>query len=288
MLFFDLSVYKCILMIYICKRRKEEEDKLMSSLSTISKPQDRPVIATITGDAGVGKTTLAATFPNPIFIRIEDGLQAIPENMRPDAFPVISKLDELWAQLTDLIKEPHNYKTVVIDSITQLETLFGEHVIEQDIKNPKSLAQANGGYGAGYLAVSALHGRVRKAAKVLNEKRNMNVIFIAHSDVSTIELPDADPYSRYELRLHKKSMPHFTDNVDLVSYIKLETFTTGDGERKKAVSSGNRIAVCYTAAAQISKNRFGIDEDLYVEKGVNPFLPYIPTLVVKQTKKESK
>jgi len=260
----------------------------MSSLSTISKPQDRPVIATITGDAGVGKTTLAATFPNPIFIRIEDGLQAIPEKMRPDAFPVISKLDELWAQLTDLIKEPHNYQTVVIDSITQLETLFGEHVIEQDIKNPKSLAQANGGYGAGYLAVSALHGRVRKAAKVLNEKRNMNVIFIAHSDVSTIELPDADPYSRYELRLHKKSMPHFTDNVDLVSYIKLETFTTGDGERKKAVSSGNRIAVCYTAAAQISKNRFGIDEDLYVEKGVNPFLPYIPTLAVKQTKKESK
>lgn len=257
----------------------------MSSLSTITKPQDRAVIATITGDAGVGKTTLASTFPKPIVIRIEDGLQAVPADIRPDAFPVVGKVDELWQQLTDLIKEDHDYQTVIIDSITQLETLFGEHVIEQDIKKPKSLAQANGGYGAGYLAVSSLHGRVRKAAKMLNEKRGMNVIFIAHSDVSTIELPDADPYSRYELRLHKKSTPHYVDNVDLVAYLKLETFTQGDGERKKAISSGNRIAVCYTAAAQIGKNRFGIDEDLYVEKGVNPFLEIIPTLNTKKGKK---
>jgi len=50
----------------------------MSVLSGISKPQDRPVIVTLCGDSGMGKTTLAATFPNPIVIRAEDGLQAIP------------------------------------------------------------------------------------------------------------------------------------------------------------------------------------------------------------------
>ena len=228
---------------------------IMSILSTVTKPQDRPIIGTITGDAGTGKTTLAATFPKPIFIRIEDGLQAIPEAQRPDAFPVVSQIDALWSQLKALLPTEHDYKTLVLDSITQLETLFAEHVIESDPKSPKSLAQANGGYGAGYLAVSALHGRVRKAAKMLNEKRGMNVVFIAHSDVTTIELPDADPYSRYELRLHKKCVPHYVDNVDLVAYLKLETFTTGDGDRKKAISSGNRIAVCYTGAAQVSKNR---------------------------------
>jgi len=250
----------------------------MSLLSTVTKPQDRPIIGTITGDAGTGKTTLGATFPNPIFIRVEDGLQAIPDGHRPDAFPVISHVDDLWNQLKALITDEHEYKTVIIDSVTQLETLFGEHVIDSDIKKPKSLAQANGGYGAGYLAVSAMHGRVRKAAKMLNEKRGMNVIFIAHSDVSTIELPDQDPYSRYELRLHKKCVPHYVDNVDLVAYLKLETFTTGDGDRKKAISSGNRIAVCYTGAAQVSKNRYGITEDLPVPHGQNPFIKFIPTL----------
>jgi hypothetical protein len=250
----------------------------MSILSTVTKPQDRPIIGTITGDAGTGKTTLAATFPKPIFIRIEDGLQSIPADQRPDAFPVVSQVDDLWHQLKALITDEHDYKTLVLDSITQLETLFAEHVIESDPKSPKSLAQANGGYGAGYLAVSALHGRVRKAAKMLNEKRGMNVVFIAHSDVTTIELPDADPYSRYELRLHKKCVPHYVDNVDLVAYLKLETFTTGDGDRKKAISSGNRIAVCYTGAAQVSKNRYGITEDLPVAQGENPFIPFISSL----------
>jgi hypothetical protein len=257
----------------------------MSILSTVEKPQDRPVIATITGDAGVGKTTLAATFPKPIFIRIEDGLQSVPSDIRPDAFPVISKVDELWNQLTALIKDEHDYQTVVIDSVTQLETLFSEYIIESDPKKPKSLAQAMGGYGAGYGAVSALHGRVRKAAKMLNTQRNMHVVFIAHSDVSTVELPDEDPYSRYELRLHKKSVPHYVDNVDLVAYLKLETFTTGEGERKKAISSGNRIAICYTAAAQISKNRYDIKEPLEVEQGVNPFVSFIPSLTTKKASK---
>ena len=250
----------------------------MSILSTITKPADRSVIATITGDAGTGKTSLAATFPKPVFIRVEDGLQAIPEATRPDALPVVTKVEQLWEQLTALIKEKHDYKTVVIDSVTQLETLFSEYVIETDPKKPKSLAQANGGYGAGFGAVSAMHGRVRKAAKALNEMRGLNVVFIAHSDVTTIELPDEDPYSRYELRLHKKSVPHYVDNVDLVAYLKLETFTTGDGDRKKAMSTGNRVAICYTAAAQVTKNRFGISEPIDVELGKNPFVNYIPTL----------
>jgi hypothetical protein len=247
-------------------------------IETISKPQNRAVIATITGDAGVGKTTFAATFPKPVFIRAEDGLQSVPIDRRPDAFPVLANVDDLWNQLISLMKEKHDYQTLVIDSVTQLETLFTDYVIESDPKKPKSLAQAMGGYGAGYQAVASMHSRVRKAAKLLNENKNMHVVFIAHSDVSTIELPDQDPYSRYELRLHKKSMPHYVDNVDLVAYLKLETFTTGEGERKKAISDGTRVAVCHTAAAQISKNRYGIVEPLFVKEGENPLTAFIPSL----------
>jgi Cdc6-like AAA superfamily ATPase len=250
----------------------------MSLLSTIAKPGERAPIITITGEPGTGKTTLAATFPKPIFIRAEDGLQAIPLADRPDAFPVLSSVDDLWAQLMTLVNEEHDYQTLVIDSATQLETLFGEHIVDSDMKKPKSLAQAHGGYGAGYVAVANLHGRVRKAAKILNETRNMTVIFIAHSEVSTVELPDQDSYSKYDLRMHKKSLTHYTDNVDMVVYLKLETFTKGDGDRKKAISSGARVAICDTAAAQCSKNRYGITQPVSVEKGVNPFVQFIPAL----------
>lgn len=250
----------------------------MSILSSIAKPNDRPIICTITGDAGLGKTSLAATFPRPIFIRAEDGLQAIPLATRPDAFPILTSVDDLWEQLTALIKENHDYKTLVIDSITQLDTLFLNYIVDTDPKKPKSIAQALGGYGAGFQAMSSLHGRVRKAAGILNETKGMNIVFIAHAETETIELPDQDPYTRYNIRMQKKSVSHYSDNTDLVAYLKLETHTFGEGDKKKAISDGTRILVTYASAANISKNRFGISEDIHVAAGVNPFINLIPSI----------
>lgn len=249
----------------------------MSYLSKISKPKDRPIIATILGDAGMGKTSLAATFPNPIFIRAEDGLQAIPEDSRPDAFPVIASCDDLWGQMAALINEEHEYKTVVIDSVTALERMFIQDIIDSDPKKPKSINQAMGGYGAGLSAVATMHQRVRKAAGMLVDQ-GMNIVFIAHADTETIELPDSDPYTRYNLRLGKKSAAPYTDDVDLCGFIKLQTFTLGDGDRKKAISDGSRILVTYATAANVSKNRFAISEDLPVVLGENPLVPYIKSL----------
>jgi len=257
----------------------------MSILETISKPNDRPVIATITGDAGMGKTSLAATFPRPIVVRSEDGLQSIPIDTRPDAFPVIKKVNDLWEQLNALINETHEYKTVIIDSVTALERLFIQHVVESDPKQPKSINQALGGYGAGLQAVAGMHARVRKAAGFLVEK-GMNVVFIAHADTETIELPDTDPYTKYSLRLGKKSVAPYTDDVDLVGFLKLETFTTGDGERKKALSDGTRILVTYATAANVSKNRYSIEEDLVVKKGENPLVNFISSLKTQTQKKD--
>ena len=247
----------------------------MSILDSIKKPDKRPVIATICGDSGIGKTSLACTFPDPIVIRGEDGLQSIGKKNMPDAFPLIDTVEHLWDQLTALIKEDHKYKTVIIDSVTAIERLFINHIVDNDSKQPKSINQALGGYGAGLSAVGAMHQRVRKACGILNEKKGMHIIFVAHADTETIELPDSDPYTRYNLRLGKKSQAPYIDDSDLVAFIKLEMHTFGDGDRKKAVSDGTRIAVCYATAANVSKNRYGISEDIIIEKNKNPFLQII-------------
>ena len=250
----------------------------MSVLSQVSKPADRPVIATICGDSGLGKTTLAASFPKPIVIRAEDGLQAVPAELRPDAFPVLQNEAQLWEQFIALLQENHDYKTVVIDSVTALERMFTQYVVESDPKKPRSINQALGGYGAGLQAVAAMHQRVRKACGLLNERKGMHVVFVAHADTETIELPDQDPYTRYSLRLGKKSVAPYVDDSDVVGFLKLETFTTGDGERKKAISDGTRVLITYATAANVSKNRFGITQDLHVKQGENPLIPFIPSL----------
>ena len=173
-------------------------------LANIQRPKDRATIATILGDSGIGKTSLACSFPEPVVIRAEDGLQSIPTEQRPDAFPPLANVKDLWEQLTALIKEEHEYKTLVVDSVTALERLFVAHVIDNDPKQPRSINQALGGYGAGLNAVATMHQRLRKACGILNEQRGMNVIFVAHADTENIELPDSDPYTRYSLRLSKK------------------------------------------------------------------------------------
>src|SRR5699024_7664964 len=178
----------------------------MSVLSSIKKPDDRPAIVTILGDSGLGKTSLACTFPNPIVIRAEDGLSAIPAEQRPDAFPIIQKVDDVWDQLMGLIKEDHDYKTLIVDSVTALERLFVQHVIDSDPKNPRSINQANGGYGAGLAAVATMHQRVRKACGLLNERKGMHVVFVAHADTETVDLPDEDACTKNRLGMGKRSV----------------------------------------------------------------------------------
>lgn len=249
----------------------------MSILQQISKPADRPVVVTILGDSGMGKTSLAASFPKPLFIRGEDGLQAVPAESRPDALPLVESVDQLWDQFKAVITEEHDYKTIVVDSVTALERLFIQHVIDTDPKKPKSINTAMGGYGAGFNAVASMHQRVRRAAERMVQK-GLNVVFVAHADVDQIDLPDEDPFSRYNLRLNKKSVAPYVDDSDVVGFIKLKTFTTGDGERKKAISDGSRVLVTYATAANVSKNRYGITEDLVVELGENPLVGYVPFL----------
>jgi len=258
----------------------------MGILDTIKKPGDRPVVVTLCGDSGMGKTTLAASFPKPIFIRAEDGVQSIPENLKPDVFPVINDVEDLWNQLKGLMGEEHGYKTLVVDSITALERMFIADVIAKDNKKATNIQQAAGGYGAGREAVAIMHQRLRKAASILAEKRGMHTVFIAHVEIGTENPPDDDSFSKYGLRLHAKSMAPYVDDVDVVGFLKLETYTTGEGERKKAVSDGTRVLITYATAANVSKNRYGITEPLTVLPGQNPLEQYIPALSVVTVKEK--
>ena len=266
----------------------------MSILGSIEKPKDRPPIITICGDAGAGKTRLAATFPNPIFIRAEDGMQSIPAGERPDAFPVLrgAKASEivtaLFDQMIALLREPHEYQTLVIDSVTALDEIFTAEALEKDGK-AKTLATALGGYGAGVQYVSSQHHRVRKAAQLLNERRGMTVVFLAHADIETMRLPDQDDYQRWSLRLPQKSLPAYTDFPDIIGFIRqVSVIKGGEGERKRALSSEDRELIIYSGAAQVSKNRYGITEALDVPEGENPLLGLIPGLPGAAQAKKSK
>lgn len=262
---------------------------MSSILSTVAKPAPRPPIITICGDAGTGKTSLAASFPDPIVIRAEDGLGRISKQVdAPMAFPTLANSEQLWEQLIALLNEDHDYSTLVIDSVTKLEEIFVREILEKD-QRAKGINQALGGYGNGPAAVAAQHGRVRKAAGLLNERKGMAIVFIAHADLETMRLPDTDDYQRYSLRMMPKGIPCYVDDVDLVGYVRLASALRGDeGERKKVISTGDREFVCHATAASVSKNGLGITESLPFNEGTNPLLPYFTGIAQQQPQPESK
>ena len=246
------------------------------NLKSLSKPTgQRPVIATLFGEGGMGKTTLAAMFPKPVFIRTEDGTASLQGNENVSLFPLATSSKDVFDAIEVLATEKHEFKTLVIDSITQLATMIESEIVAADSK-AKSINQAGGGYGAGYGTASEVHRQVRDWAGSLAYETGMNVVFIGHADTETLDLPDMDPYARYCVRMHKKSIPHYTDNVDLVGLIRLKTFTRGDGDKKRAISTGEREILCFPQASSVTKNRFNITEPLpFTFDGGNPFQQFV-------------
>ena len=69
-------------------------------LKSLSKPKgDRPVIMTIFGEAGLGKTTLAAMMPSPVFIRTEDGTMSLVGNDDVALFDMATSTKEVLDQI---------------------------------------------------------------------------------------------------------------------------------------------------------------------------------------------
>ncbi len=245
-------------------------------LKKLERPRgQRPIIATFFGEGGMGKSTLAAMFPKPVFIRTEDGTASLAGNDEVMLFPLVSSSQEVLDQIEALATQEHEFKTVVIDSITQLATLIEHEIVAADPK-AKSINQAGGGYGAGYNTAAEKHRQVREWAGALAYERGMNVIFIGHADTETLDLPDFDPFARYTVRMHKKSLPHYTDNVDLVGLIRLKTYVRGDGDKKRAISTGDREIICFPQASSVTKNRFNITQPLpFTFESGNPFEAFV-------------
>lgn len=247
------------------------------SLSSLSSVKSKPVIATILGEAGVGKTTLAATFPSPVIVPIEDGLQSLEGKDIP-AFPLVESSVELMECLNALATEPHDFKTVIFDSVTRLNELFEKEVIDSDPKGPATINQALGGFGNGAVAVAHKHRNLRDLCGVLRDKFNMHVVFIAHADTEMLELPDQDSFHRYTIRMNKRSVSAYIDNVDLVGLLRIKTFTTGEKDKKRATTNGTIELVVNAMPSSVSKNRYGIDRPITVEKGINPLKGLISSI----------
>ena len=271
----------------------------MSYLSQVKKPVPQAPVITIVGFAGSGKSSLAGLFPNSIFIQAENAtsvFETMPEELQPAFFPQlpianakknIKTSDVLFEQLRELMTQEHDFKTVVIDSITALNIMFEQEVVEFDDKGASNIGEAQGGYNKGYLVVAGIHAKLRAACEHLR-KRGISVVFLAHTGIVKMKnRPESGEYVAYSLDMHERSRAIYVSSSDIVAYLKARDFVIGGEENKKGqttkfgrvTNTGERVLITSsdgTIGYIDAKNRYALPDEIEVNKGENPLISLIP------------
>ena len=212
----------------------------------------------IYGPEGIGKSTLASKFPEPIFIDTEGSTAQLDVKR----FEKPSSWTMLLQQVKYAAQNPDIAKTLVIDTADWAEKLLKDHVCA--VNNWSSIESP--GYGKGYTVLAEEWARL---FEVLNEvvKAGLNVVITAHAQMRKFEQPDEmGSYDRWELKLEKKTAPITKEWADIVLFCNFKTDVVIDSKTKKAKATGGH-RVMYTShhPAWDAKNRHGLNEELPME-----------------------
>lgn len=244
------------------------------------------------GPESVGKTTLAADMPRPIFVDIEDGsLELDVARYVFDGGEVVpSCYEAVRDAIHQVLKQPHEFETLVLDSVDRLEALIWAYICRRESgkiseynKRGKQITQIdNFPYGRGYnLAVHEFENLLVDLERV-RKQRGMHVVLIGHTHVKTFKNPEGDDYDRYWLRLHPSMAGVLKDWVDVLGFCRfVEGATTEEGARPRGWSSGRRVVKLTRSAAYDAKSRIPMPDEVEMSE-TSPFGAFAQAMLVGQ------
>lgn len=206
------------------------------------------------GVEGIGKSTFASKFPNPVFIDTEGSTA----NMS------VNRLDKpsSWQMLIDevsYVKQTKICSTLIIDTGDWAETLANQHIIARNgITSIEDL-----GYGKGYTMVKEEFGKLLNLLSELTDA-GINVVVTAHAELKKKEEPDQmGAYDRYQLKLSRQCAPLLKEWSDMVLFANYETTIVTDSKTKsKKATGGQRVMFTTHHPAWDAKNRHNLPEKL--------------------------
>lgn len=210
----------------------------------------------IYGSEGIGKSTLAAQFPKPLFIDTEGST----DHMDVSRTEKPSSWQSLNAQIDYLINNDIDFQTLVIDTIDWVEKLCIESLLADH--NKKSIGDF--GFGNGYVYLCNEMNRFLEKLESLRSQ-GIHLVLNAHAIVRRHELPEeTGAYDRYELKLEKKVSSLIKEWCDMLLFCNYETLVVEINDKKKA-QGGRRVIHTSHKPTWDAKNRHNLQEKIPME-----------------------
>lgn len=141
---------------------------------------DRALRVVAYGSDGIGKTTFAATFPEPLFdTEVGTAHMDVRRIDRPQFW------EELLSIVNEVAADPNVCKTLVLDTADWAETLCVTHVCQKY----KQTSIESFGYGKGYTCLAEEFGRLFSALDAVIAS-GKHVVITAHAKMLKFEQPD--------------------------------------------------------------------------------------------------
>lgn len=212
----------------------------------------------IYGTSGIGKSTLAACFPNNLFIDTEGSTRHLTVGRLPEP----KRWEDIINQIRWAAAHPEELDTLTIDTIDWAEPMATTYVCAQ--KGLKDIESA--GYGKGY---TYLADEVKRFLRLLDAviASGTNVVLVAHSQMRKVELPDEmGAFDMYDLKTQKRTAPLYKEWADMVLFCNYKTNVVTDATTRKQKAQGGKRVMYTTHTPQWdAKNRFDLPDELPME-----------------------
>lgn len=214
------------------------------------------------GPEGIGKTTFAAQFPEPLFIDTEGSTvhMDVRRMPKPDSW------SELLGEVEYIRLNAHLCKTLVVDTVDWAEALCCEHICARD----QQPGIEGYGYGKGYKFAQEEFGRLLNALETVRAK-GVHIVLCCHAALRKFEQPDEmGAYDRWGMKLIDAPRSSIAGMVkewcDMVLFANYKTIVVnvdgkGAAKGKNKVQGGKRVMYTAHNPCWDAKNRFGLPEE---------------------------
>lgn len=211
------------------------------------------------GPEGIGKSTFASKFPDPVFIDTEGSTK----DMDVARLPAPSSWSMVLEEVRYVIQNPSICKTLVIDTADWAEQLCIAAVCD---KHQKSGIE-DFGYGKGYVFLQEEFGKLLNLLTELVEQKKINAVLTAHAKMRKFEQPDEmGAYDRWEMKLSKNVSPVVKEWADMVLFANYKTHVIKVDGKNKA-QGGQRVMYTTHHSCWDAKNRYSLPGEIPFEYG---------------------